>query len=173
MSDQVKRNAPKWQRAVRTVEWLVAQLPPQSTFQLYGFNTEVRATIANSEGEWQDTADPTRLDEAIEGMKALVPEGGTSLFNAFTAINGFSQAPDNIFLITDGLPTQGKSRPGKNTVSGKTRANLFEDAVKLLPRVPVNVILFPLEGDPAAAALFWQLGLVSGGSFLSPSKDWP
>ncbi len=173
MSDDVKRNAPKWQRALRTVEWLVAQLPPQSTFQLYTFNTRARASITNSEGEWQDTADATRLDEAVNGMKAVIPDGGTSLLNAFTAIKGFSQLPDNIFLITDGLPTQGKSRPGKNTVSGKSRANLFEEAVKVLPRVPVNVILFPMEGDPAAAALYWQLGLASGGSFLSPSKDWP
>jgi len=173
MDDAVKRSSPKWQRAVRTVEWLVAQLPPQSTFQLYSFNTEARSTVAGSDGQWLDTADPARLDAAIEGLQAVVPGGGTSLVNCFTAIAGFAQAPDNIFLITDGLPTQGKVRPRKNTVSGKVRADLFAEAVKSLPPAPVNVILFPMEGDPAAAALFWQLGLASGGSFLSPARDWP
>lgn len=173
MSDEVKRNTRKWQRAVRTVEWLVAQLPRTSTYQLYTFNTEAHPVDSGSEGQWQDTADATLLDGTIASLKAVIPGDGTSLLNAFTAIREFREQPDNIFLITDGLPTQGKKRPSKNTVSGRARAKLFEEAVKLLPAAPVNIILFPMEGDPAAAALFWQLGLASGGSFLSPSEDWP
>jgi len=39
--------------------------------------------------------------------------------------------------------------------------------------VPVNVIMFPMEGDPMAAAAFWNLARTSGGAFLSPSRDWP
>jgi len=31
----------------------------------------------------------------------------------------------------------------------------------------------PLEGDPSAAAVFWQLAQYTQGSFLTPSKDWP
>lgn len=173
MDDAAKRRSPKWQRAIRTAEWLLAQIPPQSQFQLLVFNTEARAAIAGSDGKWQDTGDGTPLNEAIAGLKAAVPAGGTSLINAFAAINGFAEKPDNIFLITDGLPTQGRTAPRKNTVTARERNDLFNEAVRTLPRAPVNVILFPMEGDPAAAALFWQLGLASGGSFLSPSIDWP
>ena len=51
---------------------------------------------------------------------------------------------------------------------------LFEEAVKQIrSRVPINVILFPMEGDPMAPAAFWKLALGTGGSYLSPSKDWP
>ena len=82
--------------------------------------------------------------------------------------------PDNIFLITDGLPTQGAGAPRGSKVSGAERQRLYREAVKKLPRnVPVNIILEPLEGDPMAASEFWQLAQVSRGSFLSPSKDWP
>jgi len=30
-----------------------------------------------------------------------------------------------------------------------------------------------MEGDPLAASEFWQLAQVSGGSFMSPARDWP
>jgi hypothetical protein len=47
-------------------------------------------------------------------------------------------------------------------------------AVNQLPRsIPVNVILFPMEGDPMAASLYWKLAEATAGAFLSPSKDWP
>ncbi|MEZ0122727.1 MAG: VWA domain-containing protein [Candidatus Reddybacter sp.] len=174
MGDVVKRQSAKWQRALRTVEWLVAQLPPRSQYQLYTFNTKARPALNNSHLQWQDAADNITVDAAIIQLKKTLPAGGTSLINAFAVANEFTQRPDNIFLITDGLPTQGKSKPNTSTVSGKARANLFESAVNTLPKgVPVNVILFPMEGDPAAAALFWKLGLVSSGAFLSPSRDWP
>lgn len=82
--------------------------------------------------------------------------------------------PDNIFLITDGLPTQSYEPPRRTTISGRDRLGLFRKAVQRLPSgVPVNIILAPMEGDPMAASEFWQLAQVSGGSFMSPSRDWP
>ena len=85
-----------------------------------------------------------------------------------------SPAPDNIFLITDGLPTQGANPPRASKVSGDERQRLYRQAVRQLPQnVPVNIILAPMEGDPMAASEFWQLAQVSRGSFMSPSKDWP
>ncbi|MDE0762963.1 MAG: VWA domain-containing protein, partial [Porticoccaceae bacterium] len=99
---------------------------------------------------------------------------GTSLENAFAAIDGFAQAPDNIFLLTDGLPTQGAKTPKKPLVTGQRRRELYLDARAKLPAgVPVNTILFPMEGDPEAAALFWQLALNTQGAFIAPSRDWP
>ncbi|OUS11127.1 hypothetical protein A9Q89_09910 [Gammaproteobacteria bacterium 53_120_T64] len=174
MSTAIKRQSPKWQRALRTVEWLVAQLPAHSQYQLYTFNSQATAVLSNSHSQWLDAADNITLDAAIAQLHKTLPAGGTSLVNAFAVTNDFTQRPDNIFLITDGLPTQGENKPSKNTVSGKARVALFESAVATLPKgVPVNIILFPMEGDPAAAALFWKLGLFSKGAFLSPSRDWP
>ena len=174
MDDGVKRNSPKWQRAVRTVEWLVAHLPEHSDYQIYTFNTSAQAISTFKRGQWLEASDSATLDANIERLQALSPAGGTSLYQAFKASKEFALRPDNIFLITDGLPTQGQNKPGKNTVSGKQRLDLFNKAITLLPKgVPVNVILFPMEGDPAAAAAFWQLALSTQGAFLSPSRDWP
>jgi hypothetical protein len=51
---------------------------------------------------------------------------------------------------------------------------LFADAVRQLPKqVPINLILFPMEGDPMASAAYWNLARISGGAFISPSRDWP
>ena len=83
-------------------------------------------------------------------------------------------APENVFLITDGLPTIGTDAPWFKKVSGEKRLKLFNRAVKLLPdKVPVNVILFPLEGDPAAASAYWKLAALTRGAYFCPSPDWP
>ena len=173
MDDASKKRSEKWQRALRTAEWLLARVPPRSRFQIYTFNTSAVSALGAGQEGWQEAADRAALSRAVAGMKSTTPGGGTSLANAFQAISSLSPAPDNVFLITDGLPTQGAQAPGGTTVSARQRVRYFEEAVGRLPSVPVNVILFPMEGDPAAAGLFWQLGLVSGGSFLSPATDWP
>lgn len=179
MSDSVKRKSVKWQRAIKTVEWLVSQLPQHSNYQIYTFNTQAKAlSLTNrspaGRGLWLEASDTAALNSNIQHLQALIPQGGTSLYHALNTANGFSLRPDNIFLITDGLPTQGQNKPSKTTVSGKQRNKLFVEAVEILPRgIPVNIILFPMEGDPTAAAAFWQLGLSTKGAFLSPSRDWP
>jgi hypothetical protein len=174
MDDDLVRKAPKWVWTMRTVEWLVAQLPPSSRFQVYLFNTEAYAAVPGSEGEWLDAADSLDLEEAVAGLREFVPGNGTSLENAFAAMADFADKPDNIFLLTDGLPTQGTKPPTKYMVSGEQRRRHFLNSLKKLPRgVPVNAILFPMEGDPEAAALFWQLAMNSNGAFIAPSRDWP
>ena len=82
--------------------------------------------------------------------------------------------PDSIVLVTDGLPTQGDRPSGAATISGEEREELFDDAVaRLAKRIPVNTLLFPFEGDPAAAAAYWRLAITTRGSFITPSRDWP
>jgi hypothetical protein len=104
----------------------------------------------------------------------VVPQKGTSLVNAFKAAAEMKPAPDNIFLLTDSLPTMGAKKPWGKRVSGKKRLNLFKEAIRRLPtRIPVNIILYPMEGDPFAASAFWKLAKDTRGSFFCPSKDWP
>lgn len=174
MSDNVKRAAKKWQRASATVEWLVAKLPPQSRVQIYTFNTDIKAVVPNTENDWLEVSDQKDMDKAIMNLRQVVPEGGTSLERAFISIQNLSPLPDNIFLITDGLPTQGLNKPRSSTVSSIERVQLFNRAVTEIPGgIPMNIILSHMEGDPMAAAAFWQLAQDTQGSFLSPSRDWP
>lgn len=174
MPDEVKRNAAKWQRTLATVDWLTAQLPKQSQYQIYTFNTGVQSVIKGTENSWLSVSNGAQLEQGVLNLRKTVPQDGTSLERVFQAVGQLSPRPDNIFLITDGLPTQGLSKPKGNTITGAERLRLFNQAVQKLPRgIPVNVILAPMEGDPMAAAAFWQLAQLSKGSFLSPSKDWP
>ena len=174
MEPEQRVEAPKWRWTVRTVEWLLAQLPPSSRFQIYIFNSEAVPAVVGSEGEWLDAADSLQLEEAVDGLKAFAPEGGTSLENAITALKDFAEPPDNLFLLTDGLPTQGAQPPNSAMVSGEQRRRNFLSAVGKLPvGIPVNTILFPMEGDPEAAALFWQFAMTTRGAFITPSRDWP
>lgn len=174
MSDQARRNAPKWQRTVNTVDWVSSQLPITSRYQLWRFSDDVTPLIPGTEAQWLEVADREQLDDAVAALFEVVPDRGTNLENLFVRVANMDPPPDNIFLITDGLPTIGNGRNPDGLVSPARRLRLFEDALDELPnRIPVNVVLLPLEGDPSAAAAYWQLAQYTQGSFITPSKDWP
>ncbi len=169
-----KLAAPKWRQAVATVDWLTANLPAESRVQIYVFNETARPLLEETAGAWIETRDIERLNRAVETLRRMPPEKGTSLINAFEAAARISPAPDNLFLITDGLPTLGRDTPRGARVSADKRLGLFREAVKRLPAgLPVNTILLPMEGDPMAASEFWRLAVDTRGSFICPSQDWP
>ena len=174
MSNDTKKASPKWQRALTAVEWLTAQFGQESFYQIYTFNTQISAAINNTEGQWLPVADAQELEQAMLNLKQVIPQQGTSLQRAFQSVSQLNPLPDNILLITDGLPTQGLEKPKSNTISGPERLELYDDAVFSLPTgIPVNIMLWPMEGDPMAAAAFWKLAQLTAGSFMSPAKDWP
>jgi hypothetical protein len=174
LSDEAKLKSPKWQQAVATVDWLTTQLPPSAKFQVYTFNETAVPVLDSSEGVWLDAADVGKLNETVGRLRKVVPQKGTSLLNAFNALRKMNPPPDNIFLLVDSLPTMGAGKPLKNRISGKERLSLFERAIHKIPvGVPLNIILYPMEGDPMAASAFWRLAKDTGGSFFSPSRDWP
>jgi len=174
MNESIRRRSPKWLRVVSSLQWLVANLQPNKSFQVYYFNTEAKPVVSGTEKRWLTSSDPKLLDGVIAGVRRLAPQGGTNLRNAFDVIRQLKPRPDSVLLLTDGLPTQGKSRPRSNSVTGKERQDLFNKAVKILPGgVPINTLLFPIEGDPGAASSFWGLAIATQGSFITPSRDWP
>lgn len=174
MSESDKRRSKKWQRAINTTQWLTAQLPQASRYQIFQFNTQVSSAISGSQNQWLDTADGAQVEQALNNIRQSAPGGGTSFAKIFQHISALPEKPDNVFLITDGLPTQGLNKPKRNTVSGQQRLEHYNDSLNYLAaNIPVNVILLPMEGDPLAAAALWQLAQVSQGSFMAPAKDWP
>jgi hypothetical protein len=174
LSDREKLHSDKWQQAVKTIDWLTTQLPPTSKFQVYTFNETARPLVANTQGTWLEAGDLDRLNQTVDYLRKAVPEKGTSLLNAFKAMGEMQPAPDNIFLLTDSLPTMGAGKPWRKRVSGEKRLSLFNEAIRRLPSgVPVNIILYPMEGDPLAAYAYWRLAKDTRGSFFCPSKDWP
>jgi len=144
-----------------------------SQYQIYTFNTSAKS-ISSDNGVWRNTQDLSSLNFSIQELKKVIPNGGTNLAKAFQAIASLRRSPDNIFLITDGLPTQGNKKKNNVTITASDRMKLFQESLKELPsRIPVNILLFPMEGDPFAAASYWKLAISTKGSFMSPSRDWP
>lgn len=174
MDESIRRRSPKWQRVVRSLQWLVANLQPNKSFQVYCFNTKAQPVISGTEKQWLNSGDSALLQGVISEVRKLAPLGGTNLSSAFEVISQLKPKPDSVLLLTDGLPTRGKSKSGSNSITSKERQNLFDQAVMILPKgVPVNTLLFPIEGDPGAAASFWGLAIDTKGSFITPSRDWP
>ncbi|MBW2495489.1 MAG: VWA domain-containing protein [Deltaproteobacteria bacterium] len=174
LPDDEKLRAKKWQQVVGTVDWLTANIPGNSQFQIYTFNTKATPLLDEKGRGWIDVGDGSVLDEAVDRLRKTVPTDGTSLHAAFSVVATMHPRPDNVYLLVDGLPTQGASPPKRAMVSGKERLRHFSRAIRNLPRgVPINVVLFAMEGDAYAPDSFWKLSRNTQGSFISPALDWP
>src|SRR5690606_38361671 len=62
----------------------------------------------------------------------------------------------------------------RGMVTGQERLRYHYEAEALVPSgIPVNILLYPMEGDYNAAIAYWLLAYRTGGSFMSVSEDWP
>ncbi|MFO1425987.1 MAG: hypothetical protein U1F11_03240 [Steroidobacteraceae bacterium] len=174
-AEAARRAALKWRRTVDIASWIAGQMPGGAQFQFYGFNTAAAPLIEGTAGQWLDAGDPKRIDATVQAIEKLLPLDGTSLVNAFAAVRQLSPAPDQLIVITDGLPTQGATPPAlRRYVDANARARLFDEAVRSLPRsLPVSVVLLPMKGDLPAPHRFWMLARDTKGAFVMPSPDWP
>jgi len=174
MRPEQQQQAPKWRQIIDTVNWLTAQISPETQFQVIAFNSEAWSLIEGTDGQWLSAGDGALLQQAVDEISQLIPTGPTSLHAAFSAASALNPKPDNIFLLVDGLPTMGEILPARAGVTGRERRRHFERALREVPiNVPVNVLLYAMEGDPLAAPAYWQLALSSGGSMMAPAEDWP
>ena len=107
-----QRKAFKWRRALSTVDWIATQIPSRARFQILAFNERVEPVTPGAPAGWLDAGDPAQLNGAVEATKKIVPRGGTSLYHALAAIGRMNPKPDNVFLVTDGLPTIDRERGG-------------------------------------------------------------
>ena len=186
-SAQERQQSPKWQRTLRIVEWLVAKVPEGSDYKVIRF-AESASVVGGS--AWKKGADPKDAATVLSGFKQIAPEGGTNLHTAVALMRSSAAGFSNVYLLTDGLPTQGdggriraiasffrgcSSITGSaKKISGKCRVRLLNDIVASYgERAAVNVILLPLEGDSYAAGAFWQWTAKSDGLLISPEHSWP
>ena len=186
-STQERQQSPKWQRTLRIVEWLVARVPKGSNYKVIHF-AENASVVGGS--AWKKGADPKDAATVLSDFKKIVPEGGTNLHAAVALMRSGASGFSNVYLLTDGLPTQGNTgriraiasffkgcssiTGSAKKISGKCRVRLLNDIVaSYRERAPVNVILLPLEGDSYATGAFWQWTAKSDGLLISPEHSWP
>jgi len=173
-ADDKKREAPKWQRAIHALEWMLATLDPETHFQILFFNEETTPILAGRGEEWFSPKDKPTIAAILKQLHTFVPKGGANLEKAFTALRFLPRLPDSIVLFTDGLPTKSDTLPFDGDVGEEQRQRFFEIATKQLPpRIPVSTILFPMTGDPASPAMYWELANATRGALVSPAKSWP
>ena len=179
-----KRAGPKWRRAQKTVRWLLNRVPRQSRVSLIAFNDKAEVL---GDHAWNDARDKTAIGSLFSGVAKLTPTGATNLQAALERLRKLRPRATDVYLITDGLPTAAVFKPSRlgkcgslfgrsNTISGACRESLFQETLqKSAPRggAQVHVILFPLEGDPAAATYFWKWAAATGGMMMTPAPGWP
>ena len=180
--DAEKRQGPKWRRTLRTARWLLHRLPAGSEVAVIAFND--RATALHG-GAWADGRDRAVLRGLFGELDRLVPTGATNLEAGLKALDRLSPPATDVYVVTDGLPTQSVSSPGllsgcssnsKGRVSGACRKLLFHASLKHSAPPPgrkVHVVLLPLEGDPEAAPAYWKWTARAGGLLMTPARSWP
>jgi hypothetical protein len=184
-SAKEKKAGPKWVRSLHIARWLLARLPKNSMFDVISFNSGARSLGPRG---WKRSDDQNAISETLKALEDLVPEGPTNLQRGLEAVTAVS--PTNVYLVTDGLPTEGTSNykslnpfadcsslwGSSSTISGTCRLKLFKHSIqsyRLGRRAPVNVILLPIEGDPIASPALWTWASATGGMLISPAGDWP
>lgn len=170
LPDERRRETVKWRWTRSILEWLLAHLPEDAQYQVYGYADEARPAVG---GGWLEAADGATMERVRAAVRGWVPDGGTRLDRALAAARKMSPAPDAVYLLTDGLPTRGKSWFKRAKVSAAKRQEFFEEAAAGARGPAHHVILLPLEGDPNAAGLYWRFAMRTGGQFLAPAEDWP
>lgn len=183
--DAVKRKGPKWLRTREIVKWLLARLPSDAEVSVIAFNAKSRVLGG---GGWKRAADTRALTAIIRDLNALTPSGPTNLQQGLVELNALR--PTNVYVVTDGLPTDGNSNylslnpfascssllHKSSTISGECRVKLFRQTIaESTPKggAIVNVVLLPIEGDPQAAPEYWNWAAATGGLLISPAGNWP
>ncbi len=62
MPESRRLRSEKWRRTVATVDWLTAQIPAKSKFQVLAFNVKAWSLAPNSDGRWLEGSDAQALE---------------------------------------------------------------------------------------------------------------
>ncbi|MBD62938.1 MAG: hypothetical protein CMD68_02535 [Gammaproteobacteria bacterium] len=188
LPDDQKGNSEKWLRAKKTLQWLVARLPSKSQFSIISYNSSVQS---HTNGSWIKADDQELISQTLNSALDILPEGGTNFEKALLAAKAMKPQPDAVYIITDGLPTIGEklgnfsiSMETRRCLNSESRGRISPDCRHILfqkakdeylkgNKIKTSTILLPLQGDLRAASDYWNLALQSGGTTISPSKDWP
>ena len=192
----LKRSAEKWAAAREAARWAYRQLPDGTRFQFFTYAGDLQ-DIAGATPQtrprisWQVKGNPGTGAKAVDAALArAMPDGPTNLKQVFETAAKLVPRPRQLLILTDGYPTvPGNRRLGSlrgcptrrrgatPVLSPRCREAVYLDAVevvnKRLAGVPVDVILFPLEGDANAVRGYWLLSALSGGRMLTPARGWP
>jgi hypothetical protein len=161
----------KWLRAKAAVRAVLAAIPKGTQVAVFSMAEGTNALSGSAQNPYIDPYDNKALITFLERLDKLEARGGANLSAALQTVGQLKQRASSLLLIGDGLPSAPAPRSGG--LSEADRVELFNRAISSRPNYPFNAILFPFEGDPSAAGLFWQLSGRTNGITLIPDNDWP
>ncbi len=169
-----KLQSAKWIRVLDSLDWLLATMESEE-YQIYLYNENVRSVLQGSEGTWLKKKDWEEVQEVANCFWNYPPEGGSNLEKALKLAMQLNPKPDNIYILTDGLPNHSDSFSSGAKVNTSARLSHFTSAMKQIPArsMPINTIMFPFQGEPEAPFAYWRLAHGTNGSFFVPAEDWP
>jgi hypothetical protein len=163
--------AEKWLRAKAALRAVIASIPKGTDVAIFAMSESTTALSGTAQNPYIDPYNNAELLSFLERLDRLDAGGGADLAKGLAAVNRLSQRASSLLLIGDGLPTA--PAPSGSNLTEADRVQLFSRAQANRPNAPFNAILFPFEGDPSAAGLFWRLSGSTGGITLIPDNDWP
>src|SRR5262249_22132524 len=134
-------------------------------------------------GRWLEF-DKTRSPEAVlKALELIDPRGGTNMYDALEeAFKYRSDGLDTVYMLSDGLPNQGKGAPlGESSKMSELERGmaLGKFVLKTLKedwnvkrggkRVKIHTVGFFYE-SPDLGAFLWALARENDGSFVGMSK---
>ena len=171
LQTQSGASAEKWLRAKAAVRAVVAAIPKGTEVAILAMGADTKTLSGAPNNPYIDPYDNGALIAFLEQLDRLEAGGGANLYAALQAVNSLPQRASSLLILADGLPTA--PAPAQGSLSESDRIALFSNAQRIPTSYPVNAILFPFEGDPSAAGLFWDVSRRTGGVTLIPDNDWP
>ena len=161
----------KWLRAKAATRAVLAAIPKGTLVAVFQMNERSTPLTGSQSNPYIDPYDNNALLTFLDRLDSLEAKGGADLANALQQVKQLKERASSLLLIGDGLPTA--PAPSGHLLSEANRVQLFNSAMNTRPNFPFNAILFPFEGDPSAAGLFWKLSGRTNGITLIPDNDWP
>jgi hypothetical protein len=166
-----RTSSEKWDRAKAATRAVLAAIPKGTRVAVFSMAETTQPLTGSAQDPYIDPYDNAALLSFLERLDRLEAGGGADLSAGIQTVVQLRQRASSLLFIGDGLPTAPAPRGG--SLSEADRVTLFKRAMSSRTNFPVNAILFPFEGDPSAAGLFWQLRGRTGGITLIPDNDWP
>lgn len=165
------KQAEKWLRAKEALRAVLAAIPKGTKVAVLQMGESTSPISGNPNNPYIDPYDNAALLSLLDRLENLEARGVADLAKGLRTVANLKKRSSSLLLIGDGLPTA--PAPGGRGLSESDRVRLFNQAMATRPNYPFNAILFPFEGDPSAAGLFWQLSGRTNGITLIPDNDWP
>ncbi|MGZ0657672.1 VWA domain-containing protein [Coraliomargarita sp. W4R72] len=161
----------KWLRSKAAVRAVLAAIPKGTQVAIFAMAESTQAISGSPQNPYIDPYDNNALLSCLDRLDKLEAGGGADLAKALQTVGQLKERASSLLLIADGLPSA--PAPSNGSLSEADRVQLFNRAMAKQFSYPFNAILFPFEGDPSAAGLFWKLSGRTGGITLIPDNDWP